>query len=145
MKVQKNKKCKFCQSEIPKKAKVCPICKRSLNSSGCLVSIIVFIIITCGGLALSLNFNNDIQKSVSGVSDESEYITLDEYNRIENGMTYEDVVNIIGSNGSQTSTVTSNGINITMYSWYGNGAAGSNANVTFTNNTVTGKAQIGLK
>lgn len=139
------KKCKFCQTDIPKKAKVCPNCKRTLKSNGCLVSILAFIIILGGGIATAINLDNDIQKSVSGVSDDSEYITMDEYNKIENGMTYDEVKQIIGSEGSLTSTVSSNGTTISMYSWYGNGTAGSNANVTFTNNSVTGKAQLGLK
>ena len=34
------KKCKYCQSEIDKKAKVCPVCKRSLKGHGCLVAVV---------------------------------------------------------------------------------------------------------
>lgn len=139
------KKCKFCQADIPKKAKVCPNCKRTLKSHGYLISILVFIIIFCGGIAMAINLNNGIQKSVSGVSNSSEYITKDEYNQIETGMTYEEVKQIIGSEGSLTSTVTANNTTIEIYTWYGNGTAGSNANVTFTNDSVTGKAQVGLK
>ena len=139
------KKCKFCQADIPKKAKVCPNCKRTLKSHGCLISILIFIIIFCGGIAMAINLNNGIQKSVSGVSNSSEYITKDEYNQIETGMTYKEVKQIIGSEGSLTSTVTANDITVEIYTWYGNGTAGSNANVTFTNDSVTGKAQVGLK
>lgn len=139
------KKCKFCQTEIPKKAKVCPNCKRTLKSHGCLVSILMFILIVGGGIAATINLNNGIQKSISGTSNDSEYITMAEYNQIKADMTYDEVTQIIGSNGQLTSTVTSNNITISMYTWYGNGTAGSNANVTFTNNLVTGKAQVGLK
>ena len=94
---------------------------------------------------MAINLNNGIQKSVSGVSNSSEYITKDEYNQIETGMTYKEVKQIIGSEGSLTSTVTANDITVEIYTWYGNGTAGSNANVTFTNDSVTGKAQVGLK
>ena len=49
------------------------------------------------------------QKSVSGTKDNSEYITLEEYNTIETGMTYEQVAEIVGSKGTISSQVESNG------------------------------------
>ena len=140
------KKCKFCKSEMHAKATVCPVCKRAQKKShGCLLSILIFIIIFCGGIALAMNLGDSIQRSASGTKDDSEYITLDEYNKIETGMTYEEVVEIVGSNGTVSSQVESNGYKVVIITWYGNGIAGSNANVTFTNNAVSGKAQIGLK
>ena len=82
--MSETKVCKFCQSEIPKKAKVCPNCKRTLKKGhGCLFSILVFIILICIGIAAALNTNDSIQKDISGVSDKSEYITMDEYNQYE--------------------------------------------------------------
>lgn len=43
--MSETKVCKFCQTEIPKKAKVCPNCKRTLTKGpGCLIGIIVFLI-----------------------------------------------------------------------------------------------------
>lgn len=140
------KQCKFCKSEIDPKAKVCPVCKRAQKKGhGCLISILVFIIIICGGIATAINLNDSVQQSVSGVKDDSEYITLEEYNQIDTGMTYEQVTEIIGSKGTVTSQSESNGYKIVLITWYGNGVAGSNANVTFTNDKVTGKAQFGLK
>lgn len=41
--MEKIKKCKYCQADIPKKAKVCPNCKRTLKSHGCLTSILIFV------------------------------------------------------------------------------------------------------
>lgn len=143
--MEETKKCKHCQSEINKKAKVCPVCKRPQKKVGCLTFIVAFIVVIgAGGVIASLQ-NKSIQKSVSGVSGESEYITLDEYNAIENGMSYDEVVEIIGSKGTSTSEASSGNYSIKIITWYGNGMAGSNANVTFTNDKVTGKAQIGLK
>lgn len=137
--------CKFCQTEIPKKAKVCPNCKRSLNSHGCLIGVLAFLVVMGGGAAATINLNSGIQKSISGVSNDSEYITKDEFNQIDSGMTYDEVKEIVGSDGTLTSSTSMNGITIEIYTWYGDGMAGSNANVTFTNNSVTGKAQVGLK
>lgn len=146
--MEKMKKCKFCQTDIPQKAKVCPNCKRVVKSHGCLTVLLAFIIVIGGGAAFvmaTIGQNDLVQKSVSGVSDKSEYITMEEYNKIEPGMTYEEVKEIVGSGGEVTSQAESGGINITMVTWYGNGVAGSNANVTFTNNEVTAKAQVGLR
>lgn len=144
--LQTTKKCKFCQSEIDAKAKVCPVCKRGLKKShGCLFGIMIFFIIVFSTIAISLNMNNNIQKSISGVDDSSEYITLEEYNKIDTGMTYEQVTEIVGSEGTVSSQVESSGYKIIIVTWYGNGVAGSNANVTFTNNSVTAKAQVGLQ
>lgn len=138
--------CKHCKSEIPKDAKVCPVCKRNIKGGhGCLMSILIFIIILCGGFAAAINMNDSVQKSVSGVTDTSEYITLDEYNQINTGMSYEEVKAIVGSEGTVSSEAESNGYKIVIVTWYGNGTAGSNANVTFTNDKVTAKAQIGLQ
>lgn len=141
------KKCKYCQTDIPKKAKVCPNCKRTLKGGGCgcLVFVLTFIIFIVGGIAMVINMNSGIQKSASGVSNESEYMTMEEYNKIDTGMKYEEVVEIVGSSGESMSKSETNGIVIEMFTWYGNGIAGSNANVTFKNGEVMAKAQVGLK
>lgn len=151
------KYCSNCGEEIKDNAKYCEKCGNdfSKNNStqirkpkkkrGCLMSILIFIILGIGTIIFANMQNNAIQKSVSGVSSNSEYITLEEYNKIETGMTYEKVVKIVGSKGTVSSQVEMNGINNIIITWYGNGLAGSNANVTFMNNKVQGKAQVGLK
>ena len=141
--MEKMKKCKFCQVDIPKKAKVCPNCKRTVKGPGCLTVIAAFIIvlgIASVGIIATIGQNDFVQKSVSGVSDRSEYITMEEYNKIDTGMTYEEVKEIVGSAGEVTVQSEAGNIKIVIVTWYGNGAAGSNANVTFTNNEVTAKA-----
>lgn len=70
---------------------------------------------------------------------------MDEYNRIETGMSYDEVVDIIGSKGELSNKSEFNGYTIEIYTWYGNGTAGSNANVTFENGKATAKAQVGLQ
>lgn len=143
-KSDETKKCKYCQTDIPVKAKVCPNCKRTLKGPGCLIYVLSFFIVIGVIFALTINFNSGIQKEISGVSNDSEYITLEEYNNIEMGMSYEEVTNIIGSNGIVSSEVNSNGYEIKIVTWYGKGIAGSNANVTFTNGKASAKAQAGL-
>lgn len=45
------KKCKYCQSDIPKKAKVCPVCKKKQKKNIVLIIILIFVILSftmCG-------------------------------------------------------------------------------------------------
>ena len=60
-------------------------------------------------------------------------------------MTYEEAVAIIGGEGELSSQVDVAGYNTIIYIWEGEGSIGANANVTFQNNSLTAKAQFGLK
>lgn len=70
---------------------------------------------------------------------------MEEFNRIEMGMTYEQVKEIVGSAGELSGETEMPGNKVVIVTWYGNRLTGSNANVTFLNNVVTGKAQVGLR
>lgn len=83
------KKCKYCMSEIDDKAKICPHCgkrqKRSviktiLSCIFLLFAVLVIIAIATGG----------------SDKDETGIMTMDKFNAIQNGMTYEEVVEIVG-------------------------------------------------
>ena len=73
-------------------------------------------------------------------------ITLSEFNAIETGMTYQEVVRIIGEEGTTLSSVDlgfGEDLATAMYVWYAsNGIA--NANITFQGGKVIMKAQLGL-
>lgn len=75
-------------------------------------------------------------------------ISLKEFNQIENGMTYEEVCEIIGCEGELMSEAD---LNIgsqyatEIYTWKGEKGIGANANVTFQGGVVVSKAQVGLK
>lgn len=75
----------------------------------------------------------------------NEVMTLEKYNNCRPGMTYEEVVEIIGSEGEPFSEVDISEINTKTYVWYGNKSLGSNANITFQNNRLISKAQLGLQ
>ncbi|PEN88562.1 hypothetical protein CN553_23450 [Bacillus cereus] len=60
-------------------------------------------------------------------------------------MTYEEVVQIIGSEGEVTSESTVADYITKLYTWKGEGSLGANANITFQNNKVQAKTQFGLK
>lgn len=74
-------------------------------------------------------------------------ISKAEFDKIENGMTYEEVVKIIGGEGEVMSEVGEKGTEYytVMYTYDGESGLGSNANFMFQNGKLTSKAQFGLK
>lgn len=84
-------------------------------------------------------------REASAISDNDPLMTYAEYTSIATGMSYDEVVEIVGSYGRELSRVTSNGYEIVMIGWYGKGSVGANANITFENGKVISKAQVGLE
>lgn len=82
-------------------------------------------------------------------SDNAEHneITLDMYNKVDFGMTYAEVIDIIGWEGTVTSEIGEPGdiyyIIVVLYE--GQGSLGANANFTFQDNILSAKTQFGLK
>ncbi|MFD1424671.1 DUF3862 domain-containing protein [Laceyella tengchongensis] len=74
---------------------------------------------------------------------ENDEVTMEEFKKIKNGMTYEEVVKIIGFEGTEMSSTEIGGIKTIMYSWQNDD--GSNMNAMFQNNKLNTKAQFGLK
>lgn len=70
-------------------------------------------------------------------------ITASKFTQIHSGMSYEDVVDIMGSPGSEQSSSDVAGFNTTMVQWAN--ADGSNAMIMFQNGRVTMKSQFGLR
>lgn len=93
----------------------------------------------------NLSFRADEAEEYQAPNDE--YITMDEFNQIQAGMSYQDVVNIIGSTGELLSSVDIGDAQYKteMYSWEGKGSVGANANVMFQGGIVSSKAQFGLE
>lgn len=73
-----------------------------------------------------------------------EYVTLDKFNQIENGMSYDEVVEIMGSEGEVMSSMDFMGTTSTTYTWNGKDAM-SSAVITFVGDAVESKTQLGLE
>jgi len=73
----------------------------------------------------------------------SEAVTPDEYNQLANGMTLEQVSEVIGSDGTQVASSSLGGDQMEMYRWKGT-IPGSNVVCSFTNDQLDVKAQDGL-
>lgn len=96
-------------------------------------------------LALSLSACTIRIKLVPASSSGEEGITLAEYSQIKNGMTYDEVCDIVGGAGRVVSEAGTGRYYSFVVVWDGAGSTiGANANVLFQNGKVVSKAQAGL-
>ncbi|MGM0806476.1 MAG: DUF3862 domain-containing protein [Bacillota bacterium] len=79
------------------------------------------------------------QAGVGGGSDIE--VTLDQFNKLENGMTFEQVTDILGGEGELNSAAG----DTKMYSYKGKGDFGANVILSFQGNKLMNKTQMGLK
>jgi len=72
-------------------------------------------------------------------------INLSKFEMLEHGMTYAEAKEVIGCAGKQFSYMENVGNNVTIYFWNGPGCDGcSGAYVTFANDSLEKKSQVGL-
>ena len=132
--IKNTKKCKYCKSKIENDAKICPYCKKNQKMPTLVIVALIISIIAI----IVVNSNNELY------SNENCYISLSDFNQIKNDMTYEQVKNIIGCNGTVMSESEILDIHTIIYYWYGYDGI-SNANFTFSNDKLINKTQVGLK
>lgn len=129
-------KCSECKGTISTKAKVCPNCgadQRNWIRRHPIFSIILFLLV--------IGILNNITKT--GEQTDYKLITLSEFNKIETGMSYFEVIDIIGSEGTVLSENEIGGFRTVMYQFKGSGVG--NASVMIQNGKVTQKSQFGLE
>lgn len=80
-------------------------------------------------------------KTVEAAKD-STGVTMDNFNKLKTGMTYEQVVKILGEEGTVLSENEMSGYRTVMYQWKGGYVA--NMNCMFQNGKLISKAQFGL-
>ncbi len=142
--MEKMKKCKACGKDIAKSAKICPGCGKSQKTVlGSLARIILGLFLIFVGIGVVVILNDEDSSFNSSDSDKC-YITLAEFNEIKTGMSYEEVKNIVGCEGTVVSDTEVMGTKMTIYSWYGKDGI-SNANVNINNGELVNKTQVGLK
>jgi hypothetical protein len=72
-------------------------------------------------------------------------VNMDNYNKIQTGMSYEEVVSVLGKQGEEMSSNDIAGYKNVMYKWDGDSGFGANMNAMFQNGKLIQKAQFGLK
>lgn len=89
-----------------------------------------------------------INKTQIGLGNDTDVeITIDEFNKIKNGMSTEEVFKIVGGEGEITSESGEKGTDLytVMYSYKGKGGLGANASLMFQGDKLQNKTQVGLK
>lgn len=126
-----------------------PAPKKSHKKLIIIVIVIIVLVALIGSCASGAGNKSDNSNSSSSTASQgaqqdqdSTKIDADKFAKIENGMTYDEVVSIIGSEGSEQSTNEIGGVKTTMYEWESDGWGV--ATITFQNGKVTNKTQFGV-
>jgi hypothetical protein len=72
-------------------------------------------------------------------------VNMANYLKLQNGMTYQQAVSLLGREGEEMSSSDIAGYTTIMYKWDGDSGIGSNMNAMFQNGKLTTKAQFGLR
>ena len=134
----------------------CPNCgrrmtkkKKEKKSMGCLTQIVGIILIIFGLSNVFRACSNMASDAADGISEsyqeeKASYATMEKFNHIQTGMSYDDVVSIMGSEGELSSESEVEGYKTQIYVWYAmNGY--SNILVIIQDGAVSSKSQNGLE
>ncbi|WP_018392482.1 DUF3862 domain-containing protein [Bacillus sp. 37MA] len=102
---------------------------------------------TFGNASFMFQGGKLISKAQAGLGKSSDVkITAEEFNQIQNGMSYAEVQEIVGGAGELTSETGSEGdqFHMTMITYYGD-SLGANAILSFTADKLDSKTQLGLE
>jgi hypothetical protein len=112
-----------------------------------LITVVAFI---CSGVVAnqSPELISDVSTSNNAVSvsqtlnETKSKITMEKFKQLQSGMSYQQVVDILGREGEELSRSDLAGYTTVMYQWT---EGFSNMNAMFQNNSLVSKAQFGLK
>ena len=155
------KKCKECGKEANSKAESCPNCgailKKKTGRRTYLVAAF-FLLVLFGVIASLMNETTTVHSSKpeAGLKVPSvgkQIVTFDEYLKIQNGMSYSQVVSIIGAAGEEVTRHKIEGVpgvmepvETVMYQWVNrSGSNMHNMHAVFQNDKLVQKAQVGLE
>ncbi|MEK3800392.1 DUF3862 domain-containing protein [Peribacillus sp. FSL H8-0477] len=119
-----------------------------LGFIGLIVVIIIIAVATSGGDDTSTDdtsINNSTESKDKSKEDKKGSLTKEKFGKIKEGMSYEEVVNIVGSKGTVISETGEEGTDLhtIMYEFETDGFM-SNSNMMFQGGKLINKAQVGL-
>ncbi len=146
--------CKNCGKFYPSTLKCCPECfaakpKQPAKIVIGIALVVLGVFLIFGGISSFIGIETKDSSAISDVSltdSEKSLVTYANFGKIENGMTYEQVVEIFGVDGKVLSEVDMGDeeYKTTIYYWYDDTGI-ANCNVTFQGGVVIAKAQVGLQ
>ena len=95
-----------------------------------------------GNTSITSSSNSEPQ---STVPKDTSGVNMENYSKIQTGMSYEEVVAILGKQGEEVSSNDIAGYKNVMYKWEGDTGFGANMNAMFQDGKLFQKAQFGLK
>lgn len=164
-KTSKERRCKACGAILDDQDKVCPECGKKQGNGGLIAIIAVGAVIIVGAIGFMLyTFVFSGQRSNTSTNTPTtttpsttvtqptttSLVTNAQFEQVQNGMTYADVVGIFGRDGTLLSESTfkdegGNDVQLKIYYWEGQGEAGANASVSFQGDIVVTKSSYGLQ
>ena len=154
------KKCKECNKDLGPKVVKCIHCGTDQRNwvnqhplitalGGLILFVVVTNILIPGKSGTSNPITSDPVTAVVNtvVDDDSTTINKEEFDQIQAGMSYEQVVSITGCTGELLSESGTAGteMHTVMYTWKGHGSLGANSNAMFQGGKLINKAQLGLE
>ncbi len=97
-----------------------------------------------GTVVIIFQDNKVMSKTQVGVESSKVTVTSVQYDKVKKAMTYKQVAKLLGGDGVVSSTAEVAGQKATVYSWNGK-SSGSTCMITFLNDKVYSKSQVGLE
>lgn len=136
--------CKECGAQISTSASKCPKCGKKLKHTGLIILIMILAVFIGIGAGIIHQEIKNPGTIITNTQDQKQKVTLEKFNQIQTGMTYDEVVSIIGEEGTLSTESSYGNANMKIYYWYSEDGI-TNATISFMNGKVEAKSQIGLK
>lgn len=152
---EQQRKCSFCAEWIKPEARLCKHCGKDVPAAATDapplrqgMSIVTKVVLGAGAafavLIVAVAMSRDGSSSpTSSPRIFTPNVTMAEFAQLQTGMTYDQVVEIIGAPGEELSRSDIGGFTTVMFAW--KNANASNMNAMFQNGGLVNKAQFGLR